>query len=335
MNPLSTDNPTYSDLQKLENSNGFVANAFEFDCSFCYTKIAPAHGVVLRNCLHNFCRDCLFQLINLCEDVAVTCPFTLDDFRCTEKMQNREIRGLLSKEQYDAYCMNKVKIANNAHSTQLAATVPGIPVNNSLEASTASAAQGSSFEPIQHTVPSVESVKLEPPLTAQHTENQTYLDLQKLEHANAIVTNAFEFECGICFTNIEPTHGITLRNCLHNFCKDCIIQMINLSDDITIKCPFTSDNFQCTEEIQDREIRGLLSAEQFDKYLTKTMNFAERNTTQTFHCKLPNCIGWCECDDQLHNFRCPVCNSNNCINCGVCSHPHSQFESQNEFNFEN
>lgn len=319
--PPSDENPTYSDLQKLENSSGFVTNPFELECSFCFTKTEPNHGVILRNCLHNFCKDCIIQSINLCEDVDVNCPFTVVNFGCTEKIQNREIRGLLSKEQYDQYCQRRVNYANRANSSsssRRAATVHGSQENVGFEAATTSVStQGSSFEPTQHTVtePSLEAEPL-----AQHTESQTYLDLKRLEHANAIVTNHFEFECGICCTDIEPTHGIVLRNCLHNFCKECIIQMVNLSDDIAIKCPFSSANFQCTEEIQDREVRGLLSAEQFEKYLMKTINFAERNTTQTFHCKLPNCIGWCECDDQLHNFRCPVCHSNNCINCGVSIH---------------
>lgn len=146
---------------------------------------------------------------------------------------------------------------------------------------------------------------------------QDYAELQVLESGAGTVSNLEAFECGICFTFIEPLGGIVLRNCLHNFCKDCIIQLINLSEDVNVKCPYTEDDYKCTEELQDREIRDLLSDEQFDKYLKKTINFAEQNTTNSFHCKLPNCPGWCECDENVNTFHCPVCHSINCINCAV------------------
>lgn len=160
---------------------------------------------------------------------------------------------------------------------------------------------------------------------------RTYLELQEFENAIDVVCNKEEFECGICFTNIEPFDGIVLRNCLHNFCKDCIVQLINLSEHVDVKCPFTSNDFQCDEALQDREIRGLLSPEQFEQYLKKSINFAEQNTTNSFHCKLPNCHGWCECDENVNRFNCPVCGSENCINCGVSLIFSNEFSSIKSF----
>lgn len=186
----------------------------------------------------------------------------------------------------------------------------------------------------QQIVPRKVVLKAEPTATitsgaATQTTNQTFSELQRLEDGNGIVSNTNAFDCGICFKLIRPNDGVIFRNCLHNFCKDCVIQLINQSDDVIVKCPYTSDDYQCSEEIQHREIRALLTNEQFHKFLNREINFAEINTANSFHCKLPNCPGWCECDENVNNFCCPVCKSNNCINCGVSKSNNLDFQQIN------
>ena len=55
-------------------------------------------------------------------------------------------------------------------------------------------------------------------------ENQRAKNLQALLQAEeeAIVTNDEEFECPICYTDVEPDEGVRLRGCLHLFCKSAI-----------------------------------------------------------------------------------------------------------------
>ncbi len=39
----------------------------------------------------------------------------------------------------------------------------------------------------------------------------------------AVVHNEEEFECTICYVPIPPGEGITLRNCVHQFCKLVVV----------------------------------------------------------------------------------------------------------------
>ena len=56
-------------------------------CSICLEKIPKLSGVVLRECLHGFCRDCLKITINSSEQGFVQCPFQDDEYKCTKVLQ--------------------------------------------------------------------------------------------------------------------------------------------------------------------------------------------------------------------------------------------------------
>lgn len=156
------------------------------------------------------------------------------------------------------------------------------------------------------------SPKMTPEMKIKH-----YHELLALEDSNGIVPNFEPFDCVICYVPIEVKEGVVLRNCLHKFCKDCLIQTIVHSDDVNIKCPYTDGNAICEDALQDREIRALLTKDEHERYLMRTLCYAENNLGNTFHCKKPNCIGWCICEDQINQFDCPICNSVNCITCAV------------------
>lgn len=49
-------------------------------------------------------------------------------------------------------------------------------------------------------------------------ENQTYQQLVNLDNED-LVPNVEGFECLVCLTNCLPGQGVTLRECLHQFCK--------------------------------------------------------------------------------------------------------------------
>lgn len=109
-----------------------------------------------------------------------------------------------------------------------------------------------------------------------------------------------------------------LHNCLHNFCKNCLVQTIMHSEETEIKCPYI-DGKGCPETLLDREIRELLTKQQHEKYLKRVISHAENSLGNTFHCKKPDCAGFCICEDDVNEFRCPACLSVNCISCGVCN----------------
>ena len=51
------------------------------------------------------------------------------------------------------------------------------------------------------------------------------------------------------------------------------------------------------------------------KYLDRSLNTAESRAANSFHCKTPNCRGWCEYEDDVNWFRCPICAKLNCLTC--------------------
>lgn len=140
-----------------------------------------------------------------------------------------------------------------------------------------------------------------------------YEELKGLEEESGHITALEEFQCKICFTDIELGDGIVIRECLHQFCTDCIRGTINNCDDAVVKCP--EEGCEC--EIQNREIRSLLPQIEFDNFLLKTLRIAETKASNTFHCKKPDCGGWAFCENNVNSFHCPICNSDNCLACQV------------------
>lgn len=62
----------------------------------------------------------------------------------------------------------------------------------------------------------------------------------------------------------------------------------------------------------------LVEPEVYQQYLAKSIAQAENNAgNNAFHCKTPDCPGWCIYDDDVNNFLCPVCGANNCLTCQV------------------
>lgn len=143
-----------------------------------------------------------------------------------------------------------------------------------------------------------------------------YQELVNLEVSDA-VPNIEKFECAICFLEIEPKGGVCLRDCLHTFCKVCLENHIKYSDEAQVKCPYIDDKYSCQSFLQEREIRGLVSKDEYEKHLTRSIRLAENSMQNTYHCKTPNCKGWCIFEDNTNTFKCPVCTIVNCITCGV------------------
>lgn len=143
-----------------------------------------------------------------------------------------------------------------------------------------------------------------------------YQQLLDFENAD-IVPNLEEFECPVCIVEIEAYQGITLRDCLHKICKDCLKTHIQLSEDVEIKCPFMNENYTCESVLQDREIRAVVTEEIYQKYLEKSLRLAKNMTKDSFQCKTVDCTGWCIIDElgMAINFHCPLCDQINCLAC--------------------
>ena len=65
----------------------------------------------------------------------------------------------------------------------------------------------------------------------------------------------------------------------------------------------------------------LLNEEDFQKYLQRSLATAESQAANSFHCRTPNCQGWCIYDDEVNDFDCPVCTKTNCLTCKAIHYP--------------
>lgn len=247
----STVPSLYTELQNLEDKEGVIRNAEMAFCSICDHFVDTNDGILVRNCLHQVCVDCIRKKIIDCVEIAVNCPVAM----CEYMLQDREIRSLISQEEYEFH-MNKCVVKEQSEAL--------------------------------------------------------YKELLDLEQ-QGLIHNTEPFECKICFTDVDVYEGIMIRECLHQYCTECIRSTINLSEEVQIKCP----TMDCTCFIHDREIHALLTQAEFDKYSMRTLRLVESQAPNSYHCKKANCEGWCLVDDEVNTFSCPRCWSQNCLPCQV------------------
>uniref|UniRef100_A0A8D9ETE8 RanBP-type and C3HC4-type zinc finger-containing protein 1 n=1 Tax=Cacopsylla melanoneura TaxID=428564 RepID=A0A8D9ETE8_9HEMI len=154
--------------------------------------------------------------------------------------------------------------------------------------------------------------QIEKDVAAQKESN--YNELVLLERAE-LVLNADNFECPICFLDCPPNNGAVLRECLHSFCKPCLSATIHYNSEVSVKCPYRDTSYACDSVIQEREIKALVSPVAYEQHLAKSVAHAEAQIQNAFHCKTPDCRGWCIFEDNVNEFRCPVCTHLNCLTC--------------------
>lgn len=141
-----------------------------------------------------------------------------------------------------------------------------------------------------------------------------YEELMSLENRD-LIPNSEPFDCPICFVTYAPEEGVTLRDCLHTFCRLCVTNTIVYCEEAEVQCPYRDAVYTCESTLQEREIKALVAPKVYQQHLSKSIAEAENNAGNAFHCKTPNCPGWCIYDDNVNNFFCPVCHNNNCLTC--------------------
>ncbi|XP_063697047.1 uncharacterized protein LOC134828032 [Culicoides brevitarsis] len=176
-------------------------------------------------------------------------------------------------------------------------------------------------------------------LTPKEVKNieQANIFNQKLRELDSrgYIPNSESFDCAICMDKCQRGDGVILRECLHEFCKECLANHIKHSDEAAVKCPFQDDVYQCLCFLQDREIRAIVTMELYKKHLAKSLRQAESQMENTFHCLVANCEGWCTYDENVIMFVCPICQARNCLKCkvihdGTCEEYHEKLKRDRE-----
>ncbi|CAK9812804.1 RanBP-type and C3HC4-type zinc finger-containing protein 1 [Anthophora plagiata] len=151
--------------------------------------------------------------------------------------------------------------------------------------------------------------------TSEEVKMDRYEELISLENCD-VIPNSEPIECPVCFVTYGPREGVILRDCLHMFCRSCIANTIRYCEEAEVKCPYRDSEYTCESTLQEREIKALVEPEMYQQHLAKSIAQAENNAgNNAFHCKTPDCPGWCIYDDDVNNFLCPVCGANNCLTC--------------------
>uniref|UniRef100_A0A6Q2Z3U0 RanBP-type and C3HC4-type zinc finger-containing protein 1 n=1 Tax=Esox lucius TaxID=8010 RepID=A0A6Q2Z3U0_ESOLU len=133
--------------------------------------------------------------------------------------------------------------------------------------------------------------------------------------AHSLVPNTEELDCPICYCSIPSGEGATLRECLHVFCRECLKGTIVNSMDAEVTCPYRNEEYSCDSKLLDREIKSLLSQEEYQKFLELRLSIAETRSENSYHCKTPDCAGWCIFEDEVNEFICELCKETNCLLC--------------------
>lgn len=150
----------------------------------------------------------------------------------------------------------------------------------------------------------------------QEVANRNYQQLLGLDD-DLVVTNSEDFVCPICFDDVEVGDGIVLRECLHVFCRECLVSHVNNATSAEITCPFNDNDYSCQATVTEREMRGICPDDVFERHLALSMTQAESKAANSFHCRTADCAGWCIVEDEVNFFNCPVCMKENCLTCAA------------------
>lgn len=86
--------------------------------------------------------------------------------------------------------------------------------------------------------------------------------------------NCEPFNCATCLQRFDVGEGIILTNCLHEFCRQCIVATIHETIDfVQVKCPFNID-YECESFLSEREIRGLVTVDEYNQFIQNSQNAA-------------------------------------------------------------
>lgn len=274
------------------------------------------------DCSHSLCYGCLVETLRKNKTTVNYCPIPL----CNQPMSDEAIKDTLFPGDYTSYLEHYRDILRNAlwHRERAERSLNGThrarPSVEVIEIAGASDPGLEVVQPVKAASPVAhkcrEVMEIEDLIRSevQDRNNDEFHHLKNLD-IEPFARNGEPFDCLICYAAQEIGEGVTLKNCLHSFCMDCLSSTIEHADEPTVLCPFSSGTDQCEFPIQEREIRALVSAQIYEKHLALALKRAESNLDNVFHCKLPDCAGFVECHPDNIAFICPVCQTVNCIPC--------------------
>ncbi|KAF7382130.1 hypothetical protein HZH66_013562 [Vespula vulgaris] len=318
-------------VEQYINDNGVLNDKddeeeYTINCPHCKEEL-PYHGegvtICLETCRHILCRYCISNLLHKLinnEISELRCPY-IEVTPCNTLIDEAEynIEMLVHPNLYKKYLMSLAeKLEDDIKSTVFCCKTfecegwcviegddvnyflcPICKKNNSVHLNTNEDEKEISKDMEKY----------------MDMQNERYNELMLLME-NDSVPNFEPFECPICLVPYNPHEGLILKNCLHTFCKMCIANTVLFSDYADVKCPYKDENYSCDGTIQQCEVKALLKLDDYKKYLQRSIKQAESEAgNSAYHCKTPDCPGWCIYESDVESFICPVCEKRNCLLC--------------------
>eukprot|EP00095_Tigriopus_kingsejongensis_P003996 maker-scaffold1031_size68893-snap-gene-0.22 protein:Tk03996 transcript:maker-scaffold1031_size68893-snap-gene-0.22-mRNA-1 annotation:"-type and c3hc4-type zinc finger-containing protein" len=153
-----------------------------------------------------------------------------------------------------------------------------------------------------------------PPPKLEKEPKALLAEYKHLEDVN-LIPNVEGFTCDICFMDYEPGEGIVLRECLHTFCRECLVGTITHSTSVQVQCPFKNEDYTCDMNILDREVKELVSEDILKRREKQSLKAVQTGAEKIFQCRADDCEGWFFLDDDALEFKCPLCQGLNCVSC--------------------
>ncbi|XP_033625840.1 ranBP-type and C3HC4-type zinc finger-containing protein 1-like isoform X1 [Asterias rubens] len=101
-----------------------VPNTEMFQCLICFGDVPQGEGVMLRECLHTFCRECLQENIRHNTEPVIMCPYQDGDYSCPEVIIEREIKALVGSQEFQQYLNRGLAVAENQASNAFHCKTP-------------------------------------------------------------------------------------------------------------------------------------------------------------------------------------------------------------------
>ncbi|CAG7835449.1 unnamed protein product, partial [Allacma fusca] len=330
------------------------------DCEFCGLKLNFGKGILLQACLHVFCRECLREAVMGSSGGPVPCPnqcgqklyereikavVSQDEYERFSKRQiltaTQELPIFLCKTRNcDGICIpeNDAKIflcsiCNRQNCLSCGTIHDGIPCDRwkklRLEADRSGSkltdeellakSEDFGYKHISRTVQELLQGFPDDDLALY------YEAAANIFEESTVVPTVQDFECLICTnmtSDVETGGGFLLQQCGHAFCKSCLQSIVNLAEEMPVPCPYDGEGGRCKGFMSAAEFKTLASETVFEKHIRWGWSVAADILQKKFRCLERTCAGFWEIEDKVPTgiYICPVCRSENCVNCNTI-HP--------------
>ncbi|XP_077502126.1 uncharacterized protein LOC144113085 isoform X2 [Amblyomma americanum] len=276
-----------------------------------------------EECQHALCRQCIQKSVEKATVYrSVPCPAPAGNSQpCTGHLREEEVqqvvprnilRNLFKKSDWrDSQCFDKR--CSHAFRRKKGAQFFTCPMCRRKNCADCLAIhEGMTCEQyIEKFVADMDRGKLENP-----EEKKKRLQEQIALYERPSIQTTEEFECPICLVEVEPGMGIVLKNCHHQICEQCLADTAKNSQAAEVLCPCKSDDADCQMPVLDSDLRACLSEADYAALQERGLREAENASKEpSFHCKTPDCKGWCLHGREVEVFDCPVCQRQNCLRC--------------------